>query len=301
MTTLDFPSIGFIGLGAMGQKMALHLLENDFDLSLFDPNPQALAPLLARGARSFATPREVADHAQIVLVCVPTPDIVKRVVLGAEGVIHGQQINILVDHSTTGPSLARRLHAELAERGIDALDAPLAGGVAGAQSGTLSVMVGGDRGAYERCVPVFAAFGKKVEHIGTEPGLGQTLKLVNNMIVAATLVATSEAMLFGVKAGLDARQMVEMLNASTARSFTSEQILAGTVMRREFDFGFRLDLMRKDVRLFLAEAETAGAPAFTGSVVKQFFDQALSEGDPARDMTHVVEVLERLAGVKLQG
>jgi 3-hydroxyisobutyrate dehydrogenase-like beta-hydroxyacid dehydrogenase len=301
MTTLDAPSIGFIGLGAMGHKMALHLLDNGFDLSLFDPNPQALGPLLARGARSFATPREVADHAHIVLVCVPTPDIVERVVLGTDGVIHGQQINILVDHSTTGPSLARRLHAELADRGIDALDAPLAGGVAGAQNGTLSVMVGGDRHAYERCVPVFAAFGKKVEHIGTEPGLGQTLKLVNNMIVAATLVVTSEAMLFGVKAGLDARQMVEMLNASTARSFTSEQILAGTVMRREFDFGFRLDLMRKDVRLFLAEAENAGAPAFTGSVVKQFFDQALSEGDPARDMKHVVQVLERLAGVTLQG
>lgn len=301
MTSLDTPSIGFIGLGAMGQKMARHLLDKGFDLALFDPNPLALAPLLAQGARGFATPREVADHAQIVLVCVPTPDIVERVVLGADGVIHGQQINILVDHSTTGPSLARRLQAELAERGIDALDAPLAGGVAGAQNGTLSVMVGGDRGAYDRCLPVFAAFGKKVEHIGTEPGLGQTLKLVNNMIVAATLVATSEAMLFGVKAGLEPRQMVEMLNASTARSFTSEQILAGTVMKREFDFGFRLDLMRKDVRLFLAEAENAGAPAFTSSVVKQFFDQALSEGDPARDMTHVVQVLERLAGVTLQG
>ena len=301
MTTPDRPSIGFIGLGAMGQKMARHLLDKGFDLNLFDPNPIALAPLLAQGARSHETPRQVADHAHIVLICVPTPDIVERVVLGADGVIHGQQINILVDHSTTGPSLARRLHAELAERGIDALDAPLAGGVAGAQNGTLSVMVGGELAAYERCVPVFAAFGKKVEHIGTEPGLGQTLKLVNNMIVAATLVATSEAMLFGVKAGLDARQMVEMLNASTARSFTSEQILAGTVMRREFDFGFRLDLMRKDVRLFLAEAENAGAPAFTCSVVKQFFDQALSEGDPARDMTNVVQVLERMAGATLQG
>ena len=298
MTT---PSIGFIGLGAMGQKMARHLLDKGFDLHVSDPNPQALAPLLERGARSYSTPKGVADHAQIVLVCVPTPDIVERVVLGADGVIHGQQINILVDHSTTGPSLARRLQAELAERGIAALDAPLAGGVAGAQNGTLSVMVGGDLGAYERCVPVFAAFGKKVEHLGTEPGLGQTLKLVNNMIVAATLVATGEAMLFGIKAGLDARQMVEMLNASTARSFTSEQILAGTVMSREFDFGFRLDLMRKDVRLFLAEAENAGAPAFTSSVVKQFFDQALNEGDPARDMTHVVQVLERLAGVTLQG
>lgn len=301
MTTPDTPSIGFIGLGAMGQKMARHLLDKGFDLNLFDPNPHALAPLLERGARSHATPREVADHAHIVLVCVPTPDIVENVVLGADGVIHGQKVSILVDHSTTGPSLARRLQAALSERNIAALDAPLAGGVAGAQNGTLSVMVGGDRAAYERCSSVFAAFGKKVEHIGTEPGLGQTLKLLNNMIVAATLVATSEAMLFGVKAGLDPRQMVEMLNASTARSFTSEQILAGTVMRREFDFGFRLDLMRKDVRLFLAEAENTGVPAFTSSVVKQFFDQALSEGDPARDMTHVVQVLEQMAGVELQG
>lgn len=301
MTAIDTPSIGFIGLGAMGQKMARHLLDKGFSLSVFDPNPQALAPLLERGARRHATPREVADHAQIVLVCVPTPDIVEHVVLGVDGVIHGQTVKILVDHSTTGPSLARRLQAALAERGIEALDAPLAGGVVGAQNGTLSVMVGGNRAAFERCAPVFAAFGKKVEHIGTEPGLGQTLKLVNNMIVAATLVATSEAMLFGVKAGLDPRQMVDMLNASTARSFTSEQILAGTVMRREFDFGFRLDLMRKDVRLFLAEAENNGAPAFTCSVVKQFFDQALSEGDPARDMTQVVQVLERLAGVTLQG
>lgn len=294
-------TIGFIGLGAMGQKMAGHLLDHGFNLALSDPNPDALAPLRDRGAQIYATPREVADHAAIVLVCVPTPAIVEQVVLGADGVIHGQQVKILVDHSTTGPSLARQLHRELAERGINALDAPLAGGAAGAQAGTLSVMVGGEQHAFDRCLPAFRAFGKTVEHLGSEPGLGQTLKLVNNMIVAATLVASSEAMLFGVKAGLDPRQMIDMLNVSTARSFTSEHILAGTVMRREFDFGFRLDLMRKDVRLFLAEAENSGVPAFTSAVVKQFFDQALSDGDPARDMSHVVQVLEQLAGVSLQG
>jgi 2-hydroxy-3-oxopropionate reductase len=292
--------IGFIGLGAMGQKMARHLLDHGFGLELFDTNPQALAPLLARGARSHGSPREVGDAAQIVLVCVPTPEIVEQVVLGENGVIQGEVVRILVDHSTTGPSMARHLERALKARGIKALDAPLAGGVAGAEAGTLSVMVGGDADAYARCQPVFSAFGRKVVHLGNDAGLGQTLKLVNNMIVGATLVATSEAVLFGIKAGLDPRQMLEMLNASTARSYTSENIVAGTVLEREFDFGFRLDLMRKDIRLFLAEAEANGAPAFTCAVVKQLFDQAVNTGEPSRDMTQVVQVLEGLAGVRIE-
>ena len=292
--------IGFIGLGAMGQKMARHLLDHGFGLDLHDPNPQALAPLLARGARSHGSPREVGDAAEIVLVCVPTPEIVEQVVLGEHGVLRGETVRILVDHSTTGPSLARRLEQALKPRGIAALDAPLAGGVAGAEAGTLSVMVGGDAQAYARCEPVFAAFGRKVVHLGNAAGLGQTLKLVNNMIVGATLVATSEAVLFGIKAGLDPRQILDILNASTARSYTSENMLAGTVLQREFDFGFRLDLMRKDIRLFLAEAEATGAPAFTCAVVKQLFDQAINTGEPTRDMTRVVQVLEGLAGVRIE-
>ncbi|WP_194790490.1 NAD(P)-dependent oxidoreductase [Pseudomonas sp. UFMG81] len=293
--------IGFIGLGAMGQKMAMHLIVNGFNLNIFDPNPSALAPLLERGARSHSSPKEVADAAQIVLVCVPTPDVVDQVVLGVDGVIEGKAVRIVVDHSTTGPSMARHIHQVLATRDITALDAPLAGGVIAAKAGTLSVMVGGDKAAYLRCLPVFGAFGRKVEHIGDRPGLGQTLKLVNNMIVASTLVGTAEALLFGIKSGLEAKQMLDILNVSTARSFTSETLIANSVLSREFDFGFRLDLMRKDIRLFLAEAENSGSPAFTSAVVKQFFDQAMSQGDKARDMSHVVEVLEGLAGVKIKG
>ena len=293
-------NIGFIGLGAMGQKMAHHLLDHGFTLDLYDANPAALTPLLVRGARSHGSPREVADAAEIVLICVPTPEIVEQVVLGEHGIIQGKAVRILVDHSTTGPSMARHIDQALKARGIAALDAPLAGGVAGAQAGTLSVMVGGDAKAYARCEPVFASFGRKVVHIGDQPGLGQTLKLVNNMIVGATLVATSEALLFGIKSGLEPKQMLEILNVSTARSYTSENMLAGTVLKREFDFGFRLDLMRKDIRLFLAEAEAIGAPAFTNAVVKQFFDQAINSGEPSRDMTHVVQVLESLAQVRIE-
>lgn len=292
-------SIGFIGLGAMGHRMARHLLDHGFGLELFDTNRQALEPLLQRGARPHASPRAVADAARIVLVCVPTPEIVEQVVLGENGVIHGESVRVLVDHSTTGPSVARRLDQALQARSIATLDAPLAGGVAGAEAGTLSVMVGGPAEAYARCQPVFAAYGRKVVHLGETPGLGQSLKLVNNMIVGATLVASSEALLFGIKAGLEPRLMLEILNASTARSYASEQILAGTVLEREFDFGFRLDLMRKDIRLFLAEAEANGTPALTCAVVKQLFDLAINSGEPTRDMTHVVQVLESLAGARI--
>lgn len=291
--------IGFIGLGAMGRHMAAHLLRKGYELFVCDTNDAAAAALVTQGAVRCDTARRVADSADIVLACLPTPDVVERVLTGAGGVIDGSRVRIVVDHSTTGPSTARRVAELLAARGVAALDAPLAGGVAGAEAGTLSVMVGGDAQAYARCEPVFQTFGRKVVHVGTQPGLGQVLKLVNNMTVGATLIATSEAVLFGIKSGLDAGVLLDMLNASTARSFASESLLAGAIASRRFDFGFRMDLMRKDMRLYLQEAEAAGAPAFTTALTKQFFDQAMANGQAAEDMTRVVQVLEKLAGVEI--
>lgn len=291
--------IGFVGLGAMGARMVPHLLKAGYEVFVCDAQPEATASAVMDGAARCESPRHVADHADIVLVCLPTPDIVEQVVLGDEGVCEGKRVRVFVDHSTTGPSTARSLAQRLAERGTAALDAPLAGGVPGAQAGTLSVMVGGDRAAYERCEPVFKSFGRNVVHVGVEPGAGQILKLVNNMIVGSTLIATSEAVLFGVKSGLDARVLLDMLNVSTARSFASEAILPNAVLSRSFDFGFRMELMRKDLRLFLSEAERVGVSTFVASVAKQFFDQSIAQGHGADDMTQVVRELEQLAGVKI--
>lgn len=292
--------IGFIGLGAMGNKMVPLLLKTGYEVFVSDLNTDAVAQMVMLGAAYCESPSHVADNADIVLVCLPTPDIVERVALGDDGVVQGKRVRVFVDHSTSGTTVARHVAAELAKRGIEALDAPLAGGVAGATSGTLSVMVGGNREAFDRCEPVFRSFGKNVVHVGSKPGMGQALKLVNNMIVASTLVATSEAVLMGVKAGLPADIMLQMLNVSTARSFTSEVLIGKCVMSRRFDMGFRMDLMRKDIRLFLAEAEAHGTPAATSSVVKQFFDQALATADdPARDMTFVVAYLEKMAQAQI--
>jgi 3-hydroxyisobutyrate dehydrogenase-like beta-hydroxyacid dehydrogenase len=291
--------IGFVGLGAMGFRMVPYLLKAGYEVFVSDLNKDAVDKLIAQGAIGCSDAGRVADHAQIVLTCLPTPEIVEEVVLGEDGLAFGEKMKVFVDHSTVGPSTARKLASALAERGIAALDAPLAGGVAGAAAGTLSVMVSGDADAYRRAEPVFKSFGKNVVHVGDQPGLGQTLKLVNNMIVGATMIATAEAVLFGIKGGLDARTLLDMLNVSTARSFTSEAIFEQAVMTRSFDFGFRMDLMRKDVRLFLSEAEQAGVPTFTCSVVKQFFDHAIARGHAAEDMTNVIKELESMAGVRI--
>lgn len=293
-------TLGFVGLGAMGARMAAHLLDAGRKVYVCDPSIEAAGAAVMRGAVRCETPRSVADHADIVLVCVPTPEIVEQVVLGADGLRGGERVRVVVDHSTTGPAMARRIAKALAQQGIDALDAPLAGGVAGAQAGTLSVMVGGRRAAFERCEPVFRTFGRKVVHVGAEPGMGQALKLTNNMIVGTTLVATCEAMLFAIKCGVDAQLLLDVLNASTARSYTSEAIVPQAVLARSFDFGFRMDLMRKDLRLFLAESEAVGTPTFAASIAKQFFDRAVAAGQGGADMTRVAEELEALAGARIE-
>lgn len=292
--------VGFIGLGAMGKCLVPHLLKAGHQVFVCDVSNDAVAAMVMLGAARCETPRQVADNAEVVLICVPTPDIVEQVVLGEAGVCEGSRVAVLVDHSTTGPTIARHIADELNAHNIAALDAPLAGGVSGAKAGTLSVMVGGDKKAYERCESIFQSFGKTVVHVGSAPGLGQVLKLTNNMIVGATLIATCEAVLFGIKSGLNPQQLLEIVNASTARSFTSEIIVGKAILERTFDFGFRMDLMRKDLRLFLSESEAVGAPTFTSSVVKQFFDQAIAAGLGNEDMSTVVCVLESLADTQIK-
>ena len=292
--------VGFIGLGMMGSHMVRHLLARGFAVHVFDVNAEAVDRALMLGATAHRTAAAVADAAEIVSVCLPTPDIVRAVVLGKDGVIEGRKVRIYADHSTTGPSVAREVASALAERQIAPLDAPLAGGVAGAEAGTLSVMVSGQPWAFEKVQDAFRSFGRNVVLVGNEVGQGQSLKLVNNMIVGATLAATCEAVLFGVRCGLAPRTIVDMINASTGRSFSSEHILNKSVMTGSFDFGFRLELMRKDLRLCLAEAEAARIPMPTCSTAKQLYDLADFHGPAGADMTEMVQMLERWASAQIR-
>jgi 3-hydroxyisobutyrate dehydrogenase-like beta-hydroxyacid dehydrogenase len=292
--------IGFVGLGMMGGHMVRHLLSRGFEVHVFDLDAASVAKATDLGAVGHPSPASVADTAEAVLVCLPTPDVVREVALGPDGIVNGRKVRIYVDHSTTGPSMAREVALALAERQIVSLDAPLAGGVAGAEAGTLSVMVSGQTWAFEQLKSPFQSFGRNVVMVGAEVGHGQALKLVNNMIVGATLVATCEAILFGVRSGLSPRVVLDMINVSTGRSFTSESILNKAVMTGSFDFGFRLELMRKDLRLCLAEAEAAGASMLTCTTAKQLYDLAHSQGMAKADMTEVVRQLEQWASAEIR-
>ena len=280
--------------------MVRHLLARGFAVHVFDVNTEAVDWAVQLGAVAHPTAAAVADAAEAVSVCLPTPNIVREVVLGRDGVIEGRKVGIYADHSTTGPSVAREVAFALAERQITALDAPLAGGVAGAEAGTLSVMVAGQPSAFEKVQDVFKSFGRNVVLVGTEVGQGQSLKLVNNMIVGATLAATCEAVLFGVRCGLAPRTIIDVINASTGRSFSSEYILNKAVMTGNFDFGFRLELMRKDLRLCLAEAEAVRTPMPTCSTAKQLYDLADFHGPAGADMTEMVQLLERWASAQIR-
>ncbi|UDM52855.1 NAD(P)-dependent oxidoreductase [Cupriavidus sp. MP-37] len=301
MRRLGMTTFGFIGLGAMGRHMARHLVQHGLPVTVFDSNVQAVDELVRIGAARGASARDVGEHAQVVMVCLPTPDIVERVATGEDGVAGASAVKVFVDHSTTAPTVTRRLAAALAQHGIQALDAPLAGGVAGAESGALSVMVSGDASAFATARPAFEAFAGDIAYLGAQPGLGQTLKLVNNMIAGSALVTAAEAVLFGVKAGIPAGTILDVLcRSATARGFAVQTLLADKVLSRKFDFGFRMDLMRKDLRLALGEAEAVGAPMFASAVVKQFFDTAVANGAGSDDMTRVVHQLEKLAGATIE-
>jgi 2-hydroxy-3-oxopropionate reductase len=289
-------TIGFIGVGRMGQPMALRLIVAGHDIVAYDVRGQALSAVAAKGAQTASSPAEVASRAQIVMTSLPTPPVVEAVALGAGGIVEGGKVHTVVDLSTTGPRAAKAIAEKLAEHGITAVDAPVSGGVAGAIKGTLAVMTSGPAEACERLRPILEVIGR-VFYIGPEPGMGQMMKLINNLLSATATAATSEAMVLGVKAGLDPRVMIDVINAGSGRNTATEDKFPRAVLPRSFDFGFALSLMAKDVKLCIDEADTLGVPMWIGSAVKQLWLHGLAQGGPDQDMTELVKHIEKWSGV----
>ena len=291
--------LGFVGLGAMGAPMVRRLLAAGNRVLAHDTNPAALSVAVSRGAEARGSAAAVAAEAETVLVSLPTPSAVRAVALGPGGLVEGRAMRVYVDLSTTGARVAREVAEGLAPRGVLALDAPVSGGVAGAEAGTLSVMAAGDPAAFERVRPILEALGSNTVFVGEAVGQGQTLKLVNNLLAATTWAAGCEAMAMGVKAGLDPELMVRVLNASSGRSFPTERFAAGPVLSRRFDFGFRMELMAKDMRLALEEAEALGLVMPTCGAARTLYGLALAQGAPGADVTELVRVTEGWAGVEV--
>jgi 3-hydroxyisobutyrate dehydrogenase-like beta-hydroxyacid dehydrogenase len=292
---------GFIGVGRMGGPMAGRLLDRGHRLTIFDVSEAALAPLLARGAARAGSSREVAERAAAVFASLPTPDIVRAVALGPAGVVEGgKDGSTFIDLSTTGPRTTEAVAAGLAARGISMVDAPVSGGVAGAQKGTLAVMAACPRDLFTRFEEVLGTFGT-VFHVGEKPGLGQVMKLANNLLSATAMAVSSEAIVMGVKAGLDPRTMVEVINAGSGRNTATQDKFPRAIIPRRFDFGFTAGLMLKDVKLCLEEAEAQQVPMWVGNAVRQLWLYASQKLGPDADITELVKCIEDWAGVEVGG
>jgi 3-hydroxyisobutyrate dehydrogenase-like beta-hydroxyacid dehydrogenase len=292
--------LGFIGLGHMGGPMASRLLDAGHSLCVFDTNADAVKPLVARGATAVASPKEVASTAPIVLMSLPTPNVVQAVALGEHGIVHGSGARMLIDLSTTGPGMATIVARGVAERGIVWVDAPVSGGVAGAKAGTLAVMVSCPKSSFDEAEPILKTFGRTF-YTGEKPGLAQTAKLANNLLAAAALVVSSEALAMGVKAGLDPRVLLDIINAGSGRNSATQDKFPRSILPGTFDFGFATGLSYKDVRLCVDEAEAMGVPMVVGSAVRQMLAVTQAKFGAASDFTCIAKVIEEWAGVQIRG
>jgi 3-hydroxyisobutyrate dehydrogenase-like beta-hydroxyacid dehydrogenase len=291
--------IGFIGLGQMGFHMARRLVEAGHRVIVFDTRREAVDRHTALGAHAAQSPRDMADHVETVMASLPTPDIVLAVATGPDGVIAGKRVRRFVDLSTTGAVMAKRIFAALKEKNIVQIDCPVSGGVTGAAKGTLALMVSGPRAEVDAIAPLLPAIGKTFI-ISDRPGAGQTMKLCNNYLSAAAMTATSEAMVMGVKAGLDPRIMLDVINSGTGRNTATEDKFGRVVLPRTFNLGFTVGLMTKDLKLCLSEGKSLGVPMDVAEAVTRLLQTACDENGPDKDLTTVVQPVERRAGVEVR-
>jgi 3-hydroxyisobutyrate dehydrogenase-like beta-hydroxyacid dehydrogenase len=291
--------LGFIGIGRMGLPMAGRLMDAGHSLCIFDTNAEAVKPLVARGAKLAKSAVEVASSAETLFLSLPTPPIVQAVVLGENGVSHGTAVKTVIDLSTTGPSAAKSIALALSQKKIGWVDAPVSGGVPGAEKGTLAVMVSCPKSAFPEVEPLLKVFGRTF-FTGEKPGLAQVAKLGNNLLAATAIVVSSEVLAMGVKAGLDAKVMVDIINAGSGRNSATQDKFPRAILTGTFDYGFTTALSYKDVRLCIDEAEALGVPMVAGAAVRQMLAITNAKFGPDSDFTSIARVVEEWAGVEIR-
>lgn len=291
---------GFIGLGVMGGRMARRLLDRGYPLLVHDINSAAVEALAKVGASVAHSAHEVADHASVVFASLPSPQALREVALGKQGLIHGKTMNTLIDLSTTGSKVEKEIAAALQKRGITLIDAPVSGGATGAEKGSLAVMVAGKARSIDAVREALSVLGK-VYVVGTEPGQAQLLKLLNNLLSQTALAASLEVFVAGAKAGLDPDLMAAVINSGSGRNTATEDKIPRCVLTRNFDFGFPIAGACKDIGLAIEECQALGLPMIVGNAARQLWQFAYNQGGGKRDMTELVTYLEPWAGVEVRG
>ncbi len=290
--------VGFIGLGIMGQGMARNLLKAGFPLTVWNRTAGKMEPLVEAGAQAASDPADVAARSDVTIICVSdTPD-VEAVILGERGVLAGVRAgSLVIDCSTISPTVTQKLATTLAEQGVAMLDAPISGGSEGAAQGSLSIMIGGEAKDFERALPFFQAMGQKITLVGAS-GAGQTVKLVNQILVVGNALAMAEALLFAQAGGLDLDKALEAVSAGAAGSWMLSN-RGPQIIKRDWRPGFTIDLQQKDVRLALDAASDLGTPLPGTALIYQLYRTLQAQNLGSEGNHALVKALEHLAGFEI--
>ena len=291
--------IGFIGLGIMGKPMSVNLLKAGFDVTVYNRTQSKVAEPVAQGAKKAGSPGEAAAGADIIITIVSdTPD-VESVILGENGVIETIQPNsVVIDMSTISPEATRKMAIKLKEKGAHMLDAPVSGGEQGAIDGTLSIMTGGDKEIFERCLPILEAMGKNIIHTGSN-GTGQTVKLVNQILVSGTLNAVAEALIFAQKSGVNLEKTIDAVKGGAAASWQLSN-LGPKIIERDFRPGFMIDLIVKDINLITGSAAEMGLELPVINRVSSMFKMLQEEGEGKNGTQALIKALEKATGLTVE-
>ncbi len=294
--------IGFIGLGAMGNHMAKNLIKAGYDLTVCDLNPKPVEELVSLGAKKTKNCAETAKAGEVVITMLPADDDVKSAVLGPEGVLEGAKAGtVLIDMSSIAPHTSMYVFSEAKKKGVKFLDAPVSGGTGGAEKATLTIMVGGDKVLLDEHMEILKTMGKTIYHVG-DVGMGETVKMVNQMLVGINLAGIVEALVLGTKLGVKPEVLYKIIRASSGNSFMLDSRVPNFIFTGNFTQpGFAVDLLRKDLGLSLESAKVNKVPLYMTVQAYQYLTRATAEGAGKKDMSSIVELLEKTAGVQVRG
>ena len=290
--------VAFIGTGLMGAPIAHCLLRGGYPVVVHNRTRSKAQGLLDGGARGADTPAAAAAGCATVFTCVPDAAAIEAVLFGPGGVCEARGVSVVVDLSTSGPDGAARIAAALADRGIGFVDAPVTGGTPRAREGTLTVITAGKAETIDQVRPALATFGSNFFVVGAAPGQAQTVKLINNMLNYLAMMATSEAMVFGVKAGIDPALVLKVINTGTGKNSATEVKFPKVVLPRSFDYGSTNRTVDKDLSLFLRQADALHVPTPIASHMVQLWRMWLPD-HADEDMTTIVQMFERWSGVEV--
>ncbi len=294
--------IGFIGLGLMGKPMARNLMKAGFPLTIHARHPEKVQDLVSEGARLVASSRAVGEASDVVITMLPNSPEVEEVVLGETGVLAGARAGMtIIDMSTIAPDASRALASRCAERGVVFLDAPVSGGSTGAEAGTLSIMVGGNQQAFAACRPLFEAMGspEKIFYVGPS-GSGEVVKIANNLLCGVIAAASAEAMVLGVKAGVDVESLAKIIGVSSGASWQLSTVFPLRVYNGSFQPGFMTDLLYKDLGLALDLGAANGVPLELTALTREMYARAREAGYGRADYSAVIKLLEEQAGTEVR-